>query len=324
MSALKTRMTELFGIEYPIQCGTMQWLSRSELVAAVARAGGLACLAAASFPTPEALATEIRKTRDLTDKPFGVNVSLFPTLRRSMIEEFINTAAGLGVKILETAGRNPEPYLPLIRKSGFLHLHKCARLRDAIKAAGLGVDAVAVVSTESGGHPGPAGITTMVLAPSAAQAVSIPLIVGGGICDGRTLAAALALGADGVVMGTRFICTRECGAHPEIKRRLLDAEADETMMLLGSLGPPGRFLSNRRAQEVAQMEREGKSLEEMVPFIRGEISLAAWMDGTTDTGLLACGQAVGRIRDLPGVSELMARIIAEAREAAIRLGLILL
>ncbi len=313
-------MTELLGIEYPVQCGTMQWISRAELVAAVANAGGFACLAAATFPAKKELADEIKKTRDLTDKPFGVNVSLFPTLRPQDIELMIQVVIDEGVKIIETAGRNPEPYRQQITDAGLTHIHKCARLKDAVKMDKIGVDAIAVVGTESGGHPGMAGVTSMVLAPLAADAISAPLIAGGGICDGRSLMAALALGADGVVMGTRFLCTKECIAHPAIKKKLLEAGATDTMMIMETFNNPGRMLKNQWVEKIFEMEHEGRPFEELAPFVSGEISRKGWIEGKTDQGLFSCGQVIGRINKTPSVSELIIEIIADARTAYERVG----
>ncbi|MGD9123740.1 MAG: nitronate monooxygenase [Desulfarculaceae bacterium] len=213
----RTRITELFQIDYPIQCGTMQWLSRAGLVAAVANAGGLACLAAASLAGPRELTQEIEKTRRLTSRPFGVNVSLFPSLSDRDIQGLIQVVIDSGVGIIETAGRNPEPYLNQIRDARLKHIHKCARMRDAIKAADLGVDVVSVVGMECGGHPGPDAVSSLVLIPKVVQAVEVPVIAGGGFCDAASLMAALSLGAEAVNMGTRFITTRECQGHQQVK-----------------------------------------------------------------------------------------------------------
>lgn len=311
---LKTRMTELLGIKHPIQCGTMQWLSRSELVAAVANAGGFACLAAATLGSPEELTDEIKKTKDLTDQPFGVNISLFPTFTEQAIGELIQVVIDQGVKIIETAGRNPESYRPQIVEGGLIHVHKCARVRDAAKSSKMGVDAVAIVGTEAGGHPGMGGVTSIVLIPKAVDAVSVPLIAGGGICDGRSMAAALALGADGVLMGTRFINVKECLAHPKVRARLEQAQEMETMMVMESIQNPGRVLRNPWAEKVVEMEKAGKSLEEITPYISGQNSLRGFTEGRTDEGLLYCGQVIGRIDDTPSVAELMQRIMEEAVE----------
>ncbi|MEJ5378478.1 MAG: nitronate monooxygenase [bacterium] len=319
----KTRMTELLGIEYPIQCGTMHWLSRAQLVASVANAGGFACLPAASFPTKGELLDEIKKTQDLTDRPFGVNVSLFPALTPTAPEKLIDTVIEAGVKILETAGRNPEPYREKILQGKLIHIHKCARVRDAAKASRLGVDAVSIVGTECGGHPSMEGVTTMVLIPKAAEEVSVPLIAGGGICDGKSMVAALALGADGVIMGTRFMATKECPVHERLKERLINASESDTTLVMMSLGNPARVLRNQWAEKILEMEDKGSSLGELEPLISGQVTRRGWLHGTFEEGIYPCGQAVGRIHDIPSVPELMKRIVQEALETKDRLQRIL-
>ncbi len=309
---LKTRVTELLGVEYPIQCGTMQWLSRAEFVAAVANAGGFACLAAASFPTQEELEEEIRKTRDLTDKPFGVNVSLFPALMPRPPEEMIETVINAGVKILETAGRNPEPFRKMISDAGLTHIHKCARVRDAAKVDRLGVDIVSIVGTECGGHPSMEKVTTLVLIPEAADAIKAPLIAGGGFSDGRSLVVALALGAEGVNMGTRFIATKECPVHESFKEKFVEARETDTVLVMESLQNPARVLKNPWAEKVLDMEGEGASLEELIPLIKGDLSRTGWVEGSFEKGLYPAGQSVGRIRNIPSVSDLIQNIVNEA------------
>lgn len=315
----KTRMTELFGIEYPIQCGTMQALSRAELVAAVANAGALACLPAATFPTRQELLDEIKKTRDMTDKPFGVNVSLFPALMPSPPEEMIQTVIDSGVKILETAGRNPEPYRQQIAEAGLVHFHKCARVRDAAKVARLGLAAVSIVGTECGGHPSMEKVTTLILIPKAADQVDIPLIAGGGFCDGRSLVAALALGADGVNMGTRFIATQECPAHPAFKERIIKSQEAETVLVMESLMNPARVLKTPWSEKIIEMEHRGATLEELMPMISGQVSRKGWSEGNLDEGMYPAGQVIGRIEDIPTVADLIKRTMAEAMEARARL-----
>lgn len=315
----KTRMTELFGIEYPIQCGTMQALSRAELVAAVANAGALACLPAATFPTRQELLDEIKKTRDMTDKPFGVNVSLFPALMPSPPEEMIQTVIDSGVKILETAGRNPEPYRQQIAEAGLVHFHKCARVRDAAKVARLGLAAVSIVGTECGGHPSMEKVTTLILIPKAADQVDIPLIAGGGFCDGRSLVAALALGADGVNMGTRFIATQECPAHPAFKERIIKSQEAETVLVMESLMNPARVLKTPWSEKIIEMERRGATLEELMPMISGQVSRKGWSEGNLDEGMYPAGQVIGRIEDIPTVADLIKRTMAEAMKARARL-----
>jgi NADH:quinone reductase (non-electrogenic) len=315
----KTRMTELFGIQYPIQCGTMQALSRAELVAAVANAGALACLPAATFPTREELLDEIKKTRELTDKPFGVNVSLFPSLMPLPPEEMIQTVIDSGVKILETAGRNPEPFRPQITEAGLIHFHKCARVRDAAKVARLGLEAVSIVGTECGGHPGMEKVTSLILIPKAADQVHIPLIAGGGFCDGRSLVAALALGADGVNIGTRFIATRECPAHQAFKDKILQSNETETVLVMESLMNPARVLKTPWSEKIIEMERHGASLEELTPLISGRVSRQGWAAGNLNQGMYPAGQVIGRINDIPTVADLIKRIMEEALETRDRL-----
>lgn len=320
---LKTRLTELLGIEYPIQCGTMQWLSRPPLVAAVANAGGLACLPVATFPTKEDLVEAINMTRDMTDKPFGVNVSLFPSLIPRPPEEIIETVIESGVKILETAGRNPEPYRKIIVDGGLTHIHKCARVRDAIKVDKMGVDAVSIVGTECGGHPSMEGVTSLILIPRAADAIKAPLIAGGGFSDGRTVVVALALGAEGVNMGTRFISTLECPAHHSFKEKIVASSATDTVLVMKSIGNPSRVMKNQWAEKVLEMESRGASLEELGPLITGKISMTGWVEGNLEEGLYATGQIVERINDIPSVSELMKTIVDEALEVKDRLNRIL-
>jgi nitronate monooxygenase len=312
-------MTELFGIEYPIQCGTLQALSRAELVAAVANAGALACLAAATFPSRPELLDEIKKTRDLTDKPFGVNVSLFPALMPTPPEEMIQTVIDSGVKILETAGRNPEPYRGMIAESGLIHFHKCARVRDAAKVARLGLDAVSIVGTECGGHPSMEKVTSLILVPKAVDQVDIPLIAGGGFCDGRSLVAALALGADGVNMGTRFLATRECPIHQTFKDKLIEANEADTVLVMESLMNPARVLKTPWSEKIVEMEKRGATLEELMPMISGKVSRDGWTQGLVNEGMYPAGQAIGRITDIPSVAELIGRIMDEARVAKERL-----
>jgi nitronate monooxygenase len=319
----KTRMTELFGIEHPIQCGTMQALSRAELVAAVANAGGLACLPAATFPTREELLQEIQKTRELTDKPFGVNVSLFPSVLPVPPEEMIRTVIDAGVKILETAGRNPEPYRRQIGEAGLVHFHKCARVRDATKAARLGVDAVSIVGTECGGHPSMEKVTSLILIPKAVEQVKVPLIAGGGFCDGRSLVAALALGADGVNMGTRFMATQECPMHPAFKERIVAAQEADTVLVMESLMNPARVLKTPWSERILQMEAQGATLEDLTPLISGKVSRKGWFEGNLDEGMYPAGQVIGRIQDVPTVGELIRRIVEEAMEARARLNRLL-
>ena len=316
---LKTRMTELLGIEYPIQCGTMMALSKPELVSAVANAGGLACLAAAIYPTQETLTEAIEKTKSLTSKPFGVNVSLFPALVPRPVEEMLETIIKAGVKILETAGRSPQPYREMITQAGLIHIHKCARVRDAVKADGMGVDIVSIVGTECGGHPSMEKVTSLVLIPKAAAQIKAPLIAGGGFGNGKTLLAALAMGAEGINMGTRFLATQECPLHPAAKAKVLEAGEADTVLVMESLMNPARVLRTGWVDKILEMEKRNASLEELAPMISGRVSFKGWESGDLSEGIYPMGQVIGLIDDIPTVAELMKRTVAEALETKKRL-----
>lgn len=318
----KTRMTDILEIEYPIQCGTMMWLSTPELVAAVANGGGLACIAAAMYPTREELAAAIEKAKTLTDKPFGVNVSLFPALIPRPPEEMIQTIIDCGVKILETAGRSPEPLRVLITGAGLTHIHKCARVRDAVKADKLGVDIVSIVGTECGGHPSMEGVTSLVLVPKAAAQIKAPLIAGGGFGDGRSLVAALALGAEGINMGTRFMATVECPMHPVFKDRIVNAHEADTVLVMQSLNNPARVLKTPWSEKIIEMENACATLEELMPLISGQVSRTGWLDGNLDEGMYPAGQVIGRIDNVPSVADLIKTVMAEAETVKTRLAAI--
>ncbi len=315
----KTRMTELLGIEYPIQCGTMMSISKPELVAAVANAGGLACLAAAIYPTSEELTEAIEKTRGLTKKPFGVNISLFPSLMPKPPEEMLETIIKAGVKILETAGRSPQPYREMISKAGLVHIHKCARVRDAVKADSMGVDIVSIVGTECGGHPSMEKVTSLILIPKAAAKIKAPLIAGGGFGNGRTFLAALAMGAEGVNMGSRFLATQECPLHPAAKAKIVESEETGTVLVMESLMNPARVLRTPWTEKIIEMEGRKASLEELAPMISGKVSFQGWNSGDLSEGIYPMGQVIGLIDDIPTVADLMKRIMKEAAEAKKRL-----
>jgi NADH:quinone reductase (non-electrogenic) len=316
---LKTRMTELLGIEYPIQCGTMMALSKPELVSAVANAGGLACLAAAIYPTQETLTEAIEKTRSLTSKPFGVNLSLFPALVPRPVEEMLETIIKAGVKILETAGRSPQPYREMISQAGLIHIHKCARVRDAVKADSMGVDIVSIVGTECGGHPSMEKVTSLILIPKAAAKIKAPLIAGGGFGNGKTLLAALAMGAEGINMGTRFLVTQECPLHPEAKAQILAAGEADTVLVMESLMNPARVLKTGWVDKILEMEKRNASLEELAPMISGKVSFKGWETGDLSEGIYPMGQIIGLIDDIPTVADLMKRMVEEAMETKKRL-----
>lgn len=313
-----TEFTKLLGVQYPIQCGTMMHISKAEFVAACANAGIFACLASAMSPDEKSLIAEIEKLRSLTDKPFGVNVSLFPGHDPRSVDVTLDILAREGIKVIETAGRSPEPHLDKIRQNGALHIHKCARLRDAVKADKLGVDIVTVVGAECGGHPGMEDISTLVLIPEVAASISKPLVAGGGFYDGRSLMAGLALGAEAVLMGSRFLVAAECDIHPGIKQKLMNASMTDTMIIQKTIHSPVRVLRNAWAEKVAELEEKNAGFEEIFPLISGQLSGKAWKTGGEEA-ILACGQVVGRVKESLSVKEIVSQIVLEAEKVKSRL-----
>jgi len=310
----KTRVTELFGIKYPIIQGGMQWVARAELSSAVSNAGGLGIITALTFPTPEELASEIKRMRELTDKPFGVNITLIPTLRPVNYEEYIDVIIREDVGIVETAGRNPEPYMSRLKSAGIKVIHKCTAVRFAKKAEATKCDVVSIDGFECAGHPGEEDVTSLVLIPLAVDAVTIPVVASGGFADGRGLVAALALGAEGVNMGTRFMATQEAPVHPKVKEGLIRASERDTLLVMRSLRNTRRVLRNTVAEKVDEMEKCGAALEQMSSLLSGERAKELLQSGELDWGLQTVGQVVGLVRDIPTVKELIASIINEARE----------
>ena len=312
----KTRITDLFRIEYPIIQGGMMWISRAELVAAVSNAGGLGILTAFTFPDPKGLAAEIKRTREFTDKPFGVNITLLPTLRPVDIDGYVDTVINSGVKIVETAGRSPEPYMERLKAANVKVIHKCTAVRFARTAQRIGCDAVSVDGFECAGHPGEEDVTSLVLIPLTADAVGIPVIASGGFGDGRGLVAALALGAEAVNMGTRFMATKEAPGHARVKELLITASERDTTLLLRSFRNTMRALRNPTAEKVLELEKQGGDIHQLEAFISGRAGLGLIESGAVDNGLLSVGQVVGLVHDIPTVKELIDRIVKEAKEVA--------
>ncbi len=310
---LKTRVTELLGIEYPIIQGGMQWVATAELASAVSNAGGLGIISALSFD-PEDLRQEIRKARELTDKPFGVNLTFLPTLKPINYEDYIKVIIEEQVKIVETAGRNPEPYMKYFKDNGIKVIHKCTAVRFAKKAQEIGCDIVSIDGFECAGHPGEEDVTSLVLVPATVDAVDIPVIASGGFGDGRGLVAALALGAEGINMGTRFLATREAPVHENIKRWLIEATERDTVLILRSLRNTARVLRNSVAEKVLQLEAEGAGIEKIGSLVSGLKGKEMLVTGDREKGILACGQVVGLIKDIPSVKELIERVVNEAKE----------
>lgn len=310
---LHTKLTEILGIKYPIQCGTMQGITKAEMVAPVANAGALCCIPSATFAIKAEFMDEVKKTQDMTDKPFGVNVGLFPSMvQTASAEERIDWVIEAGVKILETAGRSPMPYREKITGAGLIHIHKCARSRDAVKMDGAGIDIVSVVGTECGGHPSMEEVTSLVLIPTVLDKITTPLIAGGGFADGKGLMAALCLGAAGVNFGTRFMATQECPIHPDFKQKLVETAETETLLVMKSLQNPSRVLKTPGSETIIEMEAKGATLEELAPHISGRTAATGWEKGAFDKGMYPGGQVVGRINDVPTVAELIQRIVDEA------------
>ncbi len=317
---ISTRVNQILGSEYPVIMGTMMGWSNAELVAAAANAGAFACIASGMYTTTEALREEIRKAKSLTDKPFGININLFPALRPQNLEEYIDTVIDEGIGIIETAGRNPEELIERIKKGNVKLMHKCARLRDARKAQNVGADLIEIVGFECGGHPSREGISSIVLVPQVVDAVQIPVVAGGGIADARGFIAMLALGAEGVVMGTRFLATSECRIHESIKNRLIEAESTESVIALGSIGDPMRVLHTELISRVLEMEEKGATLEEMLPVIAGDKSREAMSAGDIDNSLLPCGQVVGMVHEISSIGDIIKGLVDEAGDIYERLG----
>jgi len=287
-SVLRTRFTETFGIEHPIIQGGMQWVGRAELVAAVANAGGLGFLTMLTQPTPEALVKEIARTRDLTDKPFGVNF------------------------IVETAGNVPSEHVEVFKPAGVRIIHKCTSVRHALKAERIGVDAVSIDGFECAGHPGEDDVTGLILIPLTAQKVGIPVIASGGFADARGLVAALALGADAVNMGTRFLCTVESPIHHRVKERIVAATERETELIFRPLRNTSRVASNAVSREVVQRLDQGAAFDEIRHLVAGARGREVYEQGDPESGIWSVGQSQGLIDDIPAVDDLVRRIVAEA------------
>ena len=313
--SFKTKLTEMLGIDYPILQGGMQWLARAEFVAAVSEAGCLGFITAASFPSKQELRDEIHKAKELTNKPFGVNVSMLPGLAaEDMTEQYFEVIIDEKIPVVETSGRSPEPFVPPLKEAGIKLIHKVPAVRFAQKAQSVGADAVTIVGFECAGHPGMDDVTTFVLIPRAAETLNIPVIAGGGIANGRTMLAALALGAEGVVMGTRFVATEECAIHNNFKEWLVGAKETDTMMIERSIRNAARVMRNEAAEKVAQMEEQGATLEDLMTIISGQVGREAMLSGDLNGGTFAVGQAAGLIHEVKPIKDVIQDIVSEAEE----------
>lgn len=317
----KTRVTEILGIEYPIIAGGMMWLSTAEFAAAVSNAGGLGIITSANFTTASGLREEIRKAKSLTDKPIGVNINLF--LREGApwpTEEFIGVVIEEGIEAVETSGiRSPAEYIPRLKEANVKVMHKVTTVRHALSAEQAGADIVGIIGSAQGGAVGMDEVTTMVIVPATVDALKVPVVAGGGIGDARGFVAALTLGAEGVIIGTRFMATKECPGHPKFKEWLLRARENDTVILERSIRMTHRALKNRAAEKVLEMEARGASLEELLPLIGGESNKKLLFEGELDAGIAHCGQIVGLINEIPTVKELIEGIMVEAKAISKRL-----
>jgi len=310
---LKTRFTEMFGVEYPIVQGGMQWVGRAELVAAVANAGALGFITALTQPTPDDLRKEIAKCKELTDKPFGVNLTILPSLSPPPYDEYRNAIIESGVKIVETAGYNPVDHMPHFKEHGVKVLHKCTAVRHGLKAEKLGVDAISIDGFECAGHPGEDDVPGLILIPAAADKISIPMIASGGFADGRGLVAALALGADGINMGTRFMCTQESCIHDNVKAKIVENTELQTDLVLRTLRNTSRVARNAISQEVRGIEGKGNAtIEDVAHLVSGLRGKTVYEGGDLNHGLWTAGQVQGLIHDVPTVKELIDSIVADA------------
>ncbi len=308
-----TRITNLFGVRHPIVQGGMHWVGYAELVSAVANAGGLGFITGLTQPTPEALSREIRRCQGMTDRPFGVNLTLLPTLRPPPYAEYRQAIIEGGVTIVETAGNNPEPHVAVFKAAGLKVLHKCTSIRHAKKAEALGVDAISIDGFECAGHIGEDGVPSLVLTRLAAEALSIPFISSGGFADGGGLLAALALGADGINMGTRFMCTQEAPIHHAIKQKIVANDELQTDIILQSLHNAVRVARNKVSQEVIAIERGGgKSIADVAHLVSGARGKGVFDVGDPDFGIWSAGIAQGLVRDIPTCKDLIERMVIDA------------
>lgn len=314
---MKTRITDMLGIRYPIVQGGMMWVGTAELSSAVSNAGGLGILTALTQPTPEALAKEIERCRGMTDAPFGVNLTILPAIKPPPYEAYLDVILDAGIRILETAGNNPKAFIDKAKARGVTLIHKCVAVRHALSAQRNGVDIISIDGFECAGHPGEDDVPGLVLIPLAVQALDVPVIASGGIGDGRGMAAALALGAEGVNMGTRFCATHEAPIHDNIKQALVNANERDTRLILRSLHNTARVFRNAVSEEVAAAESRpgGCQFEDIRPLVSGARGAAALADGDVDGGIITAGQVVGLIHDIPTCDVLIARMVAECRES---------
>jgi nitronate monooxygenase len=316
----ETRITRKLGIRYPIIGGTMMSISTADFVAAISNAGGLGILASAIYSSKEDFAAAIDRIRQLTDRPFAVNINLFPAMRPIDNDQYMDVLVERGVKIVETSGHSaPEGLCQRFKDAGMIWIHKCAGVRYARKVEGMGADIVTVVGYENGGATGNLDIGTLVLVPTVRDAIGLPVIAGGGVSDGRGLAAVLALGAEAAIIGTRLLATAECPIHEKVKQALLQATEVDTRLVLRSIGATRRVWNNPAAEVCLELEKAGAGLEELIRAASGEKARFMYRTGDLECGIMLCGQGVGLVHDVPTVAELFDRMTTQAEETVRRL-----
>ena len=313
---MKTRITELFGIEHPIIQGGMHYVGFAEMAAAVSNAGGLGIITGLTQPTAEDLAKEIARCHEMTDKPFGVNLTFLPTLTPPDYPAYIDAIIDGGIKIVETAGRNPQEHLPKLKENGCKIIHKCTSVRHSLKAEAIGCDAVSVDGFECGGHPGEDDIPNMILLPRAAEELKIPFVASGGMADARSLVASLAMGAEGMNMGTRFIATKEAPVHENVKQAIVAASELDTRLVMRPLRNTERVLTNEAVERLLEKEKmlgDNLKFEDIIGEVAG-VYPKIMTEGEMDAGAWSCGMVAGLIHDIPTCKELIDRIMGEADE----------
>lgn len=311
---MRTPFTEAFGVRHPIVQGGMQWVGTAELAGAVSAAGGLGLITALTQPTPEALTREIARCREITDQPFGVNLTILPTIKPVPYDEYRQAIVDAGVTIVETAGANPAPHMDYFRRHGVRVIHKCTSVRHAVKAQSVGVDAISIDGFECAGHPGEDDVPGLILIAAARRLVSIPMVASGGFADGRGLVAALALGADGINMGTRFMCTQEAPIHARVKEHIVASSELDTELIFRPLRNTSRVARNAVSTEAVQILAAGGVFDDVQPLVDGRRGRTVFDSGDPEAGVWSVGQVQGLIHDIPTVGVLVERIMAEAEE----------
>ena len=316
----KTKITEMLGIEYPIVGGTMMSITTAAFSAAISNAGGLGVLASAIYQSRESFGEALDELIELTDRPFAVNLNLFPMMRPIDNNDYLDVLLEKGVKIVETSGHSaPEELCARFKEAGLTWIHKCVGVRYALKVQEMGADIVTVVGYENGGATGKLDVGTLVLVPRVVESLNVPVIGGGGVSDGRGLVAILALGAQGVIIGTRLLATREAPIHEKLKEALINASELDTMLVMRSIGATHRVWNNTAANKVAELEANQAGLPEILNIAAGEKARKMYNEGDLDAGIISCGQGIGMAHDIPAVRDLFDRIMGEAAEIAKRL-----